>query len=220
MNMITVSNIFVWIVLIITIFKLNRNIRETEKKIEYFDEDRTEKEIYKNSYVELRDEFINFRAKMEEEKLKFSTKESEKESTFIYGDTSPILLRIEVNGIPTDVVDDQYYSINCTKLDSYDKVMANDEDFSYILGSRLGVLYRYRHIEIHSINRVSIKIIEPFEVPKVIAEDFISYLENKKIEITEFIKNSELPQERKDNLKKDLDTFIKNANKEIKRSIV
>ena len=36
MNMITVSNIFVWIVLIITIFKLNRNIRETEKKIEYF----------------------------------------------------------------------------------------------------------------------------------------------------------------------------------------
>ena len=61
------------IVLIITIFKLNRNIRETEKKIEYFDEDRTEKEIYKNSYVELRDEFINFRAKMEEEKLKFSS---------------------------------------------------------------------------------------------------------------------------------------------------
>ena len=45
-------------------------------------------------------------------------------------------------------------------------------------------------------------------------------LENKKIEITEIIKNSELPQERKDNLKRDLDIFISNATKEVKRRTV
>ena len=33
-------------------------------------------------------------------------------------------------------------------------------------------------------------------------EDFLSYLENKKIEITEFIKNNNLHEERKDNLTK------------------
>lgn len=148
---------------------------------------------------------------MEEEKLKFPIEESE---------TKPILLRIEVNGIPTDIAKDQYYSINCTKLDSYNEKMYRDEEFSYIQGKRLEVLYRYRDIVIHSIKRVSIKTIETFEVPKVIVEDFISYLENKKIEITEIIKNSELPQERKDNLKKDLDTFIINATKEVKRITV
>ena len=130
------------------------------------------------------------------------------------------ILRIEVNGIPTDIAKDQYYSINCTKLDSYNEKMYRDEEFSYIQGKRLEVLYRYRDIVIHSIKRVSIKTIETFEVPKVIVEDFISYLENKKIEITEIIKNSELPQERKDNLKRDLDIFISNATKEVKRRTV
>ena len=29
------------------------------------------------------------------------------------------LLRIEVNGIPVDIVEDQYYSVNCTKDRNY-----------------------------------------------------------------------------------------------------
>lgn len=204
-KLIIVSSIFVLLILMIQNFKLKRNIRETEKE-------EIEKKIYKNSYVNL----MNI---TEEEKLKFPIKEFGKESTLMDKNIESILLRIEVNGNPMDIVEDQYYSTNCTKLYSYTENMHND-DFSYIQGKRLEVLFRYGDIKIHSINRVSVRTIETFEVPKVIAEDFISYLENKKIEITEFIKNSELPQERKDNLKRDLDIFIKNATKEIKRSIV
>ena len=51
-------------------------------------------------------------------------------------------------------------------------------------------------------------------------EDFLSYLENKKIEISEFIENNNLPQERKDNLKIELDIFIMKATKEVKRRTV
>ena len=129
------------------------------------------------------------------------------------------LLRIEVNGIPVDIVEDQYYSVNCTKDRNYFDNKHND-DFSYIQGKRLEALFRYKDIKIHSIKRVSVKTVEPFELPKVVVENVTSYLENKKIEITEFIKNSELPQERKDNLKRDLDIFISNATKEVKRRTV
>ena len=51
-------------------------------------------------------------------------------------------------------------------------------------------------------------------------EDFLSYLENKKIEITEFIKNNNLHEERKDNLKIELDIFIMKATKEIKKGSI
>ena len=210
-KLIIVLSIFALVILMIQNFKLKRNIQETEKTIDELEEDRIEKKIYKNSYINLRKEHINLIDKMAEEKLKFPIEESE---------TKPILLRIEVDGIPTDIAKDQYYSINCTKLDSYNEKMYRDEDFSYIQGKRLEVLYRYRDIVIHSIKRVSIKTIEIYEVPKVIREDFISYLENKKLEITEYIKNSELPQERKDNLKRDLDIFISNSTKEVKRRTV
>ena len=51
-------------------------------------------------------------------------------------------------------------------------------------------------------------------------ENFLSYLENKKIEISEFIENNNLPKERKDNLKIELDIFIMKATKEVKRRTV
>ena len=126
------------------------------------------------------------------------------------------ILRIEVNGIPVDIAEDQYYSANCTKFKSYFDNMHND-DFSYIQGKRLEALFKYGDIKINSIKRVSVRTVETFELPKVVVENVTSYLENKKIEITEYIKNSELPQERKDNLKRDLDIFISNATKEVKR---
>ena len=118
MNMITVSNILVWIVLIITIFKLDRNTRNYNREL--FE---IEKLIQKSSYNQLTDdnnnwvEYINYQEKREE-------------------------------------------------------------------------------------------------------ENFLSYLENKKIEISEFIENNNLPQERKDNLKIELDIFIMKATKEVKRRTV
>ena len=118
MNMITVSNILVWIVLIITIFKLDRNTRNYNREL--FE---IEKIIQKSSYNQLTDdnnnwvEYINYQEKREE-------------------------------------------------------------------------------------------------------ENFLSYLENKKIEISEFIENNNLPQERKDNLKIELDIFIMKATKEVKRRTV
>ena len=51
-------------------------------------------------------------------------------------------------------------------------------------------------------------------------ENFLLYLENKKIEISEFIENNNLPKERKDNLKIELDIFIMKATKEVKRRTV
>ena len=38
------------------------------------------------------------------------------------------LLRIEVNGIPVDIVEDQYYSVNCTKDRNYFDNKHNEED--------------------------------------------------------------------------------------------
>ena len=118
MNMITVSNILVWIVLIITIFKLDRNTRNYNREL--FE---IEKLIQKSSYNQLTDdnnnwvEYINYQEKREE-------------------------------------------------------------------------------------------------------ENFLLYLENKKIEISEFIENNNLPKERKDNLKIELDIFIMKATKEVKRRTV
>ena len=118
MNIIIISNILVWIVLIITIFKLDRNTRNYNREL--FE---IEKIIQKSSYNQLTDdnnnwvEYINYQEKREE-------------------------------------------------------------------------------------------------------ENFLSYLENKKIEISEFIENNNLPQERKDNLKIELDIFIMKATKEVKRRTV
>ena len=51
-------------------------------------------------------------------------------------------------------------------------------------------------------------------------ENFLLYLENKKIDISEFIENNNLTKERKDNLKIELDIFIMKATKEVKRRTV
>ena len=118
MNMIIVSNILVWIVLIITIVKLDRNTQNYNRELF-----KIEKIIQKSSYNELTDdnnnwvEYINYQEKREE-------------------------------------------------------------------------------------------------------ENFLLYLENKKIEISEFIENNNLPKERKDNLKIELDIFIMKATKEVKRRTV
>ena len=118
MNIIIISNILVWIVLIITIVKLDRNTQNYNRELF-----KIEKIIQKSSYNELTDdnnnwvEYINYQEKREE-------------------------------------------------------------------------------------------------------ENFLLYLENKKIEISEFIENNNLPKERKDNLKIELDIFIMKATKEVKRRTV
>ncbi|MCP1225480.1 hypothetical protein [Sebaldella sp. S0638] len=54
-----------------------------------------------------------------------------------------------------------------------------------------------------------------FDFREEIEKKNILYLKSKKIEITEYIKNSDLPQETKDNLKIELDIFIKNSIRRI-----
>lgn len=76
------------------------------------------------------------------------------------------------------------------------------------------IIYRGRHIY------PDIKDEYNYYMDKFEEEDFLSYLENKKIEITEFIKNNNLHEERKDNLKIELDIFIMKATKEIKKGSI
>ena len=59
-----------------------------------------------------------------------------------------------------------------------------------------------------------------FDFREEIEKKNILYLKSKKIEITEYIKNSDLPQETKDNLKIELDIFIKNSIRRIEGKTV
>ena len=54
-----------------------------------------------------------------------------------------------------------------------------------------------------------------FDLREEIEKKNISYLKSKQIEITEFIKNNELPQETKKNLKIELGIFVKNSIRRI-----